>query len=287
MSQMGYLDDIDVSVEVKTYGEGDRNLSNDFREGTVEVALANLHWAIFQHGRGEPSRVTAANNKNGFVFLGSEELAGLWADHGPDALEVYRELNEEQVTLLSGPNLDALLTDIWLDSLDISGDAFGHITSNTDSETVKPLISKNSIDGVFTNPPTPAVLARTDLPLKELSWIPNVVPNQPGGVTVMKDEFWRDNPEDAKAILEKHVEATEVLNERPGEVADIVGNALGVSSDLASEILRAKTANFITDPRQITEGAKPVVEMMVKRGYVKETVSLDAVFEPSLYTAVA
>lgn len=281
MVQNGYLDELDVSVDFES-----GRPRQGFRNGEIEVALMSVELAVKTRRTHDSLRVTAANNVNDAVLLAGAEFAQLWSDHGPDAFEQFHEREGRRFTL----NADRSLGTLWLDALDVSHDLIEWEGAGDSAESIDTLFRKDFFDGVVVEPPRPTQLDQLDSDLREVAWTGDVVAHQPAGVTAMRDELWRDEPELAKAVLEKHVKATELLVERPDEAATILSDSLGddVSTEVVETALRKKTATFLTDPRPIVDETEVVVEYVNQSipDNFGESISTDDLFEPSLYAEI-
>ncbi len=279
MARKGYLDELDASVEAKNFRDADRS------DVTVEVDFTDAISMLFAYSNDTVrGKVVAANNRNGCALLAGEAFARTWDDYGPDAFTRFRERNKEPFTLGAA----VYRAHVWFDAVGVPREQV-NVDYNVNGGVLPDRIRNGRFDGVFQSEPTLTKLAHADVGLEEVAWTGNATSNLPGGVMVVQDEFREDRPEVVKELLEKHVEATEVLNERPDEAASIVSDAFGdeLSTSLARAILEKKTANFVTDPRLITEELNALAHSMFEHGPLAEPVSADDVIEPSLYADVA
>ena len=177
---------------------------------------------------------------------------------------------------------------LWLDAIGVPRDQV-QPSQRQGSQSIRTQVRNDILDGVFQPEPTLAKLVEADVDLTEVAWSGSAVSNLPGGIMVVRDGFREDNPELTKAILEKHVKATEFLTNRPGDAASIVSDTFGegLSTSLAETALGKKTAGFITDPRPITEGLNALGEIMAENGVSSESVPANEIVDPSLYVDVA
>lgn len=285
MKQKGYLDELDVSIEARNYRVANGNLGVDYADGAVEVALETVKSAVFKRRSDHPGRITAANNVNDCLFLAGNEFAQTWADRGPDAFAAFQEQHGELFTL---GQVTPELTALWMDAIGVSQDLI-ELAAGGNSQATRVQFQNGALDGVFTSIPTPTKLAQTDVALEEIAWVGDAVSNQPGGVTVMSDELRNDQPEVARALLEKHARATKFINEQPDEAAQIASTAIGdeVSTDLARSVLQTKTANFVTDPRPIVEETNAIIDYLADYDLADESLDAEDVIDPSLYADIA
>lgn len=285
MVQEGYLDELDASVEVKNYGKLDGTLEKNYADGTVEVGFEEVNSVILRHAMGRAhGAVLAANNRNDCALLASEAFARMWTDHGPEAFDSFRERNGDPFALGAS---DVQRASLWLDTIGVSDEQV-ELSQEQKSRSIRTQIRNSLLDGVFQPEPVLTKLARADMGMLEVAWTGSVFSNLPGGVMIVRDEFRKDSPELVKSILEKHVEATEVLNERPGEAASIVSHSFGeeLSTSLAKTALKKKTADFITDPRLIAEETSALGKITAESVGSAEPVPAEEIIDPSPYVEV-
>lgn len=286
MVQKGYLDELDTSIEVNNYGELDGTLEGNYADGTVEVGFEETSSVILRHAMSRAhSKILAANNQNDCAFLASEAFAETWTDHDPEAFARFREQNGDPFVLGAS---EVQRASLWLDAIGVSDESV-ELSLEANSRSIRTQIQNGLLDGVFQPEPMLTKLAHADVGMVEVAWTGSTFSNLPGGVMVVRDEFRKDSPELVNAILEKHIKATEVLNERPGEAASIVSDAFGdeLSTSLAKAALEKKTADFITDPRAIIEETNALAKVTAESVGSAESVSAEEIIDPSSYVEVA
>lgn len=284
--QEGYLDEVDASITVTNYRDENVGLDGDFVEGNVQVALTTVDWAIKQSNGPVPARITAANTVDDCILLAGDAFAELWADHGADAFERFRERNDRPFELLSlSPGLDARIAARWLSASGVSADSVERKFGGYGGEAIRQLWQDGEIDGAFVSPTLSSVLVRSTDGLQHVAGTHADTATQPGGVTAMTESFLNERPDVARKIVEKHVKATEFIDSNPADAAAVLDEELGddLSSAAASRAVESKAANFVTDPRQIVDGVDALADAMADDGVVGEGVSADAVVDSSYY----
>lgn len=284
MDAQGYLDELDASVEVKNYRTGDDDDGWGFSDDAVEVRFMDVTWAIKSQPE-DVGKIVAANNRNDCVLLAGEEFARAWNDDGPDAFATFYEQNEGPFEVNSA---DMTRAKVWLDAVGVPREQL-EWDGNAHVPSIRREFRDGDVDGAFLSEPTLTELARTDVALEEIAWVGSAVSNLPGGVVTVRDELREDQPGLVKELLEKHVEATEDLNERPREVAPMASNAFGdeLSTAVAEAALEKRTADFVTDPRPMTEELNALADILAEKGILDEPISADSLVEPSFYPDVA
>jgi len=129
--------------------------------------------------------------------------------------------------------------------------------------------------------PVPTRAEQEGSPVSTFRTAAEIMPGQPAAVTLMRDEV-RNSPV-ATQFLEAHVNATEFIDANPEETAQIVEESLGMPADQALAALRGPLSNFLTDPREIENGTEIFAEFAHENGQTDEQLSLDQIFDYSVY----
>ena len=284
MDAQGYLDELDASVTVKNYREADDD-GWGILDDPVEVRFEDIMSVLIKHYGGTGDKVLAANNQNDCALLAGDEFARVWKDTGTDAFTTFLEENDEPFSLETS---DKNRTLVWLDAIGVPHEEV-KLNGSRHVPSIRRRLQDGDCDGVLLSEPTLTTLTRTDVALEEIGWIGNAGFNVPGGVMTVQDELWKDRPELVKEILKKHARATEDLNERPIDVAPIVSDAFGdeLSTAFVEEALKKRTANFVTDPRPITDEMNALAEIMAEWDIFEGSIATDSIIDPSLYAEIS
>lgn len=289
MDARGYLDELDASAEVKNSHTADDD-GWGFSDDTVEVKFEEATSFLIRHQGEDADKIVAANNRNDCVLFAGEEFARAWKDDGPDAFATFYEQNGRPFEVNSA---DTTRAKVWLDAVGVPREQV-ELGGGSHVPSIRRKFRDGDVDGAFLSEPALTELSRTDVALEEIAWVGSAVPNLPGGVVTVRDELLEDRPGLVKELLETHVRATEDLNERPDEVASIVSDAFGddpstamVTEAFVTEALEKRTANFVTDPRPMTEDLNALSNVLAEEGILEEPISADSLIEPSLYAEIA
>lgn len=289
MVERGYLNELGVSVEAINFDDSKESFSNGLRGGVVEIGVVNLYSAIGSFYRvsdtgltraNTNTRITAANNVDDRLLLARGEFARLWDEHGSAAFEVFREQHGRRVKLDAGDDVDRW----WLDRLDVSPDLVEFVTTYGGVEGLRSKLREEELDGAIATLPRPTKLSRMDVPLEAVAWIGDSGPACPAGLTVMAEDLWREQPDLATGVLEQHANATEFIENNPGEAAALLSETMrdGPSTGLATDALQAKTANYVTNSRQVVEPTKELLDLRIEDD-PREPIPAEDLFELSLY----
>jgi NitT/TauT family transport system substrate-binding protein len=225
------------------------------------------------------------------VVLVHEEFAGLWADHGPEAFRKFREQEGRKFRFSTFPkgSVAFVVLQYWLrEEVGVSRDLVEIETLGGAGPVRQSLLSGNA-DGTFIMEPIPTALQAKDAPFEWLTYTGEFMSGQPGGVMFMHDRLWEDDPDLARAIVERHVRATGVINDEPDTAARAVSETLGdkLPLKIARQAVRSKASNYISAPGKIESGTQLFVDEMRSLGQIEEAVDNDTIFEPSLYDEVS
>jgi NitT/TauT family transport system substrate-binding protein len=287
MESEGYYDELDADVKTENFGNTGLTIMQSFASGDLDVAFVGITPAIRMHDRGMPSAVTAANNRNGFLFLAHEEFASTWASEPPEAaFEQFRERTGNPFTFAAPPksSVATVLLHHWReDVLGVSPDLLD-IQAFGGAGPVRQALVTDEADGACIMEPIPTMLATQDAPFEQIVWAGDFMDGQPGGVMVMHDRL-RDS-DLASALLEQHVRATEFVEENPDGAAEIVSEAVGpeqLPTEAARQALNSPGANFVSDPRTITEDTPVFCETMADLGLTDSRVDAEDLFDYEPY----
>lgn len=290
MDEREMLSDIGPSVEATNFANQGLNIVSAYSDGDVDIAFIGITPAIRMKQKGIPGKVTAANQTGGFAILTTSEFADLYEEHGGAAFEEFRNQYDRPFRFSTFPkgSVAYVLLRQWLD------EELGVGTENVAIENmagvgpVKRALLSGNADGTLIMEPIPTVLRAKDAPFQRITHTGKFMSDSPGGIMFMHDRVWKDNPDVAKEVLRQHVNATELINNRPAEAATTVSSAFGdrLSENLARQAIQSPISNYVSDPQAITGGTELCVKRMRALGQLSETVTTDVIFEPSLYRDV-
>ncbi|ADQ68744.1 ABC transporter substrate-binding protein [Halogeometricum borinquense] len=291
MDQQGFFDELGPSVEQTNFADKGLTIVKAYADGDIDLAFMGITPVIKMKHKGIPGKVTAANHKNGFVAMAHEEFVSLWEKHGADAFQKFREQNGRKFRFSTFPkgSVAYILVQYWLrEELGVSPDVVEIETLGGAGPVRQSLLTGNA-DGTFIMEPIPTALQLKDAPFEWLTWSGEFMSGQPGGVMFMHDRLWKDSPDLAQSIVEKHVRATQLINNKPDTAAKAVSQTLGEKLPLkvAKKAVRSKASNYISNPTEIADGTQLFVDEMKSLGQIKQTVETGTIFEPSLHREVS
>jgi NitT/TauT family transport system substrate-binding protein len=287
MESEGYYEEVDATVETENFGNTGLTIMQSFASGDLDVAFVGITPAIRMHDRGMPSAVTAANNRNGFLFLAHEEFASTWQSEPPEtAFEQFRDRTGSPFRFAAPPesSVATVLLHHWReDVLGLTPDLF-EIKAFGGAGPVRQALVTGEADGACIMEPIPTMLAAQDAPFEQIAWAGDFMDGQPGGVMVMHDRLRESDV--ASALLDQHVRATEFVESNPDAAAEIVSEAVGseqLPTEAARQALDSPGANFVSDPRMVADDTPVFCETMAELGLTDSRVDAGDLFDYGPY----
>ena len=283
MDEQGYFDEISAEINGQEFTDGPA-IIQAYGGGEIDIAMFGIVPSMIVIDRGIPAKVTAANIKEPMAVMVHDELREMWDDHGADAFSVWEDQKGEPFrfgTFPQGSVPDVLLR-YWLsEEVGVDPESAVEIIEIGGANAVFQAIVNDEIDGTSIMEPVPTRVDGTDSPVGTFRTAAEILPGQPAAVTLMSDEV--RNSELAGEFLEQHVRATEFIEANPGETADIVESGIGMDADLARQALDGPLANFVTDPREIENGADIFSGFANENGQIDQQLSREQIFDYSVY----
>jgi NitT/TauT family transport system substrate-binding protein len=283
MEAEGYFDDVDATIESREFTDGPA-IVQAFGGDELDVAMFGVVPSMIVIDRGIPAKVTATNIKEPMAIMAHDEFHSMWDEHGADAFGVWEAEKGRKFrfgTFPQGSVPDVLLR-YWLESeVGVDPSEAAEILEISGANAVWQAIANGEVDGTSIMEPVPTRAEQEGSPVSTFRTAAEIMPGQPAAVTLMRDEV-RNSPV-ATQFLEAHVNATEFIDANPEETAQIVEESLGMPADQALAALRGPLSNFLTDPREIENGTEIFAEFAHENGQTDEQLSLDQIFDYSVY----
>jgi NitT/TauT family transport system substrate-binding protein len=286
MDEQGYFDEISAEINGQEFTDGPA-IIQAYGGGEIDIAMFGIVPSMIVIDRGIPAKVTAANIKEPMAVMVHDDLRAMWDEHGADAFSVWEEENGEPFrfgTFPQGSVPDVLLR-YWLaEEVGVDPESAVEIIEIGGANAVFQAIVNDEIDGTSIMEPVPTRVDGTNAPVGTFRTAAEIMPGQPAAVTLMSDEV-RDSAL-AGEFLEQHVRATEFIEANPSETADIVESGIGMDADLAREALAGPLSNFVTDPREIENGADIFSQFANENGQIDQQLSREQIFDYSIYDSL-
>lgn len=290
LSEEGYLSDLDATVEPTNFAGTDASIVSAFADGNLDVGFFGVTQTLKMIEKGVPASGVAANHENGFVMVGSPTFAERFEAAGADAFREIREEQGEPVQFTTGPagGMGNLFTTYWLfEELGLARDEVDVKTMAGIKAIRRSLLSGNAA-GTALDEPTLTKLGNKGAAIEWLAEPESFLPEQPGGIMVVRDELIEDHPALARGVTAAHVRATELINEKPDQAAAAASRAIGesLSTETARQAIDSAASTYVSDPREIEAGTGVFADYMRSRGMLETDVGFAEAFDRSLYDTV-
>ena len=281
MDEQGYYDELPVDVTVERFSSGP-NVVTAFASGDVDVALFGITPAMVLADKGTEASILAANSRNGFKIMATDEVADRYDDNGADAFEAFE--NDAGRRIRFGAPPDGSVPDVvlrhWIENELAAGDTDTTISKSTvPPANAVQTIQNGDIDATIIQEPFATIIAQED-GFREIEWSGDILQSHP--VTVLfANQQVIDTPAVAESLVEQHARATEFVEDSPdaaaADAASVIGS--GVTDELAREALDSRASDFVSDPRSITEQAATMGEIVTGLGNIEAPVAESTLFE--------
>jgi NitT/TauT family transport system substrate-binding protein len=291
MQEEGYLDGLGVEVEATEFPDGP-SIVQAFASGEFDVALFGMVPSMVVIDKGLPAKVVAANIRDAMSIMTTESFAERWDEHGKDAFSVFEEEQGRKFkfgTFPPGSVPDIVLRYWMTEELGLS------VEENVDvvpmgSDQVRQALLAGEIDGTSIMEPIQTI-ATSEGPFVRLFNAAEFFPGgQPAAVVLMHDRFRGEAADVGRAFVEHHVEATEFAVNSPeaaaADAAAVIGEDV-LPVETAKQAMDSPTANFISDPHAIEGGTEIFARFAHELGKTEKELTLEQVFDFSLYDDIA
>ncbi|MCX2818734.1 ABC transporter substrate-binding protein [Haladaptatus sp. F3-133] len=288
MQEEGYYDDLPVDVSIERFSNGP-NVVKAFASGDVDVAVAGITPAMVLLDRGTDVNVLAANGRNAFKALATNEVAEMYERSGAEAFGRFE--NEKGRKVRFGTPPDGSVPDVvlryWLDR-DLGLGELESVVSKSKIEPARSVqtIRSGEIDATMIMEPFASMIAGEE-GFGELAWSGEILPGHPMTGLFVNGKVLGSS-ELSRSLVEKHVQATRFVEEKPqtaaSHAASVIGS--GVTTDLAVTALESRASDFISDPHAVTDQTATMSEYVASVGNIDEPVSVDDLFAFEPYDSV-
>lgn len=286
MEGEGYFGEIDAEIDGREFSDGP-SIVRAYGGGDIDVAMFGIVPSMIVVDRGIPAKATAANIVEPMAIMADEELQTLWEEHGADAFDVWEQQKGRKFRFGTFPqgSVPDILLRYWLtDGLGLDPESAVDIREINGANAVWQAIAGGEIDGTSIMEPVPTFAKLNDSSVTTFRTASEVMPGQPAAVTLMSDEV--RNGKVAEQFLRQHVRATEFISGNPEATVEHVQNGMGLSQEEAQMALESPLSNFVTDPREITDGTEIFAEFAHENGKTDVQLSTDEIFDFSVYESL-
>ena len=289
MEEEGYFDEIDADVAAREFSDGP-SIVQAYASGEIDVGLFGIVPAMIVIDRGIEAKVVAANIEEPMMLLAHDDFMPLWEEHGADAFAEFEEREGRKFSFGTFPegSVPDILLRYWLiDEQGLQPGEDVEVVGMGGANAVRQGLTTGEIDGTSIMEPVPTLTEEAGDPYQQLALAGDFMPGQPAAVALMDDSL-RER-EAGEQFVEQHVRATEFVTENPETAAEHASAVIGeqtLSPETARAAMESPLSNFVSDPREIENGAEVFTEYAAELGKTDDRLTLDDVFDYDIYDSV-
>jgi len=286
MDEQGLYKEMSPTVSIERFSDGP-SVVTAVASGDVDAALFGISPSMVLVDRGTDASVLAANSRNGFKVMATEEVADQYEQTGGFAQFEADKGRQVRFGIPPEGSVPEVVLRYWIEE-DLQ---LGNRESAINTSTIPPAratqtIQSGDIDATMIQEPFATIIGEED-GVREIEWSGNILEGHPVTVLFARQDVI-DEPDIAEPLVEKHIEATESITESPDQAAanaaEVIGE--GVSEQRAREALESRASDFLSDPHTIAEQTEPMADLVADAGNTEEVVDTDELFNFDVYDAV-
>lgn len=274
MDQQGYYDDVPASVTIERFSSGP-SVVKAFASGDIDFAFFGITPAMVLADRGTDAGILAANSRNGFKIMATDEVVDLYEREGAATFARFEDENNRKIRFGAPPDgsVPAVVLRYWIQR-DLALGEPGSVVTKSKVPPAKAVqtIQSGDIDATIIQEPFATIIGQTD-GFRELAWSGDILQSHP--VTVLfANQRVIDADDISQSLVAQHVAATEHTQDSPAASAAAAASAIGsgVSDDLAETAIESRASDFLSDPHAITDEATTMGEFVAAVGNIDSTV---------------
>ncbi|GGM72497.1 hypothetical protein GCM10009017_23080 [Halarchaeum rubridurum] len=285
MTQRGYYDGLDAEVSTTKFASGPAAVKA-FAAGDIDVGLFGVTPSMVLTDKGVNADVLAANSRNGFEMVATDDFADRYDEQGADAFERYADDRGSKPVWGTAPDgsVPDTLTRYWLEK-DLDA---GQTEDLVDKPKVPPAkapqtAQSRDITGTTVQEPYATLVAGID-GYRQIEWSGNVLPGHPVTVSFVSNRVSDSLKRD---FVEQHVRATNAIRDDPASAATDAAAVLDLDADLAERAMASKASDFLANPHDIADQSVAMSTFVADVGNISGEMSADELFDFSVYDDVA
>ena len=114
----------------------------------------------------------------------------------------------------------------------------------------------------------------------------SMFPHQPGAVLVVREKLIKQNPSYVQQLVAAHVQATQLLHDKPEQAASSVQKFVGggrLPLNVVLQALKNSRENFVADPHQIVKSTQAMHDFQVTMGTLQGKLDVGSLFDTQFY----
>lgn len=265
--------------------ESGPNMIQALASGTLDIYVAGVAPLGVARSRGVDVKVVASTATGENVFVATPRLAAHFqpgVSHA-EAFKRYRAATGKPARLATQPpgSVPNTTLQYWLweqikaDRADVEIVAMG-------IDATQQAILADAVEGATIREPALSIVQKRNPAIKLVAVGDDLFPGQPGTVVAVSAAFLAKNADQVQGLVNALVRAGALLTRSPERAAPHVAASLAkgiVDNETILAALKSPASKFTIDPRGIIAPAKAMQDYQVKLGSLRESPSLDALFD--------
>jgi NitT/TauT family transport system substrate-binding protein len=256
--------------------------------GQLDVAYLGIGPAMVAHSKGADIRVVATNIVNQISLLALGDLAPYFKN-GSAATAFARFTKDKGrkpvITTFPRGSVPDTVLQYWLRNiLKVSPDSVKIIYQGA-AQAQQALLT-GAVDGAAILEPIISTVISRQPDAKVVASGSSMFPNQPGAVLVVREKLIKQNPSYVQQLVAAHVQATQLLHDKPEQAASSVQKFVGggrLPLNVVLQALKNSRENFVADPHQIVKSTQAMHDFQVTMGTLQGKLDVGSLFDTQFY----
>jgi NitT/TauT family transport system substrate-binding protein len=256
--------------------------------GQLDVAYLGIGPAMVARSKGADIRVVATDIVNQISLLALGDLAPYFKNGDPAT--AFARFTKDKgrkpvITTFPRGSVPDTVLQYWLrNKLKIKPDSVKIIYQGA-AQAQQALLT-GAVDGAAILEPIISTVISRQPDAKVVATGSSLFPNQPGAVLVVREKLIKQDPAYVQQLVAAHVQATELLRDKPQQVAPAVQKYVGggrLPLKVVLQALKNSRENFVADPHQIIQSTQVMHDFQVTMGTLKGKLDVTSLFDTHFY----
>lgn len=259
--------------------------------GKIDVMYGGVGSVLVARAKGVGVSVIANSAVNEMALLAQGDLAGLVKGglSAKDAIDAFFAQKGRKIKISTQPpgSVPDTVLRYWLQKvIKVDPNKVQLISMGID-KTDQALLA-GAVDAAVIREPVITLFLEKYPKAAVLAWGGDMFPGQPGTVVAVRDEFLKEHPAAAAALVRLHIRASELAMRDPVRAAhdaqEYVGKGL-IDPAVMVRAMGSPSSNFVADPHAIADAVEKMQAFQKEEGLVNVTVPMSEVFNFTFYDA--
>lgn len=261
--------------------------------GTLDVLFVGIAPVAVARARGLPVKVVAASGIGGNGFAVQAPLAAAFdaaSGRAAPAFAAFRAKTGRPAKLATLPagGTPTVALRYWLKTQAVAPEDVQIVPMGI--EAVQGAMLTGAVDGGTVLEPSLTLVTERSPGIRRIITSVEMFPNLPGVVVSVTEPFAAAQPDAVRTLVRLAIRARALILERPKEAAGHVQAVLAgglVDVGVFERALVSPAVTFAVDPREIVAATRDSLAFEVEIGDFQTAPSIEGLFDPSYYLAVA